>query len=106
MSIRPIDMSAPVARSMEISQANAAHGRPAVQNDQFAKQMQKEVRKDEQSVRNLDKAEKNQVNKDDSRKQQGKGKQENKEQGQQPKNKEAAAALAAYKSMSMVDIKI
>lgn len=104
MSMRPIDLQALVPRSYEVNRTNSIDAaRPELQHQQFAKQLDKEVRHEEQFVKESGKAEKGIVDKDAGNK--NKNQQKNKEE-QNRKNKPASEALAAYKSMSMVDIKV
>lgn len=107
MSIRPIDMLSAVPRSYEVNRTNSIDAaRPEMQQQHFAKQLDKEIRHDEQFVKESNKSEKGVINKDGSNKNAGSGKRNNAGDGEKGKNNEASKALQAYKSTSMLDIKV
>lgn len=105
MSIRPIDLQAAVPRSYEINRTSGIDAsRPEMQQQHFAKQLDKEIKHDEQAVKQSAHAEKGLVNRDGSNKNKDSRKKDG--EAKKGKSKDAAEALKSYKSMSMVDIKI
>jgi hypothetical protein len=101
--MRPIDLQSLIPRSYEVNRASSIDAaKPEMQQQQFVKQFDKELRHETQFVKESGKTEKGLVDKDGKNKNQQNGK----EKGKQGKKNEAAAeALAAHKSMSMLDIK-
>ena len=100
MSIRPIDMQMPVQRSADVIQAsnNAAH-RPENLYQQFAERLQRETAHNEKHVRQSNKSEEETIKRDGRRNaKQGSGREKEKEKKK--------AAIYAYKSGSLLDIRI
>ncbi|MDR1209399.1 MAG: hypothetical protein LBK41_03655 [Clostridiales bacterium] len=101
MSMRPIDLKAALGNSYEVNRASGADGsRAGMQQAHFARQMDKETVHAERFVRESDKGA--QTNPD------GRGNGSGAFGGakKKKKNPEAAAALSAYKSSSIVDIRV
>jgi hypothetical protein len=104
MSFRPVDLQAALPRSYEVNRMNGSDAaRQGSQQTYFTRHLNKEIDHDERFVKQSSES-----NKDNFVKRDGKG-----GQGQgggaarhRKENKEAAAALNAYKSSGMVDIKV
>jgi hypothetical protein len=104
--MRPIDLQALIPRSYEVNRANSINAaRPEMQQQQFVKQLDKEIQHEEQFVKESGKTEKGVVDKDARNKNKHNGKEKG-QQNQGKKNEPAARALAEHKSTSMLDIKV
>ena len=98
MSMRPIDLQSMVPRSYEINRTSSVEAaRPEQMQHHFAKQLDKEVKHEEQFVKESTRSEKGIVDKDGRNKNKNSGNKEDKNK----KNK-----TAAHKSLGMVDIQI
>lgn len=104
MSIRPVDLQVLVQKSGEIHRMNDNNQRQDLNTQAFADVMKKEVKLDDQQVRNLNKSEQEKINKD------GKGnasydKQE-KEKEDEKKEKGKDALKEAPRHTGMFDMSI
>ena len=64
MSIRPIDLTVSVQRSVEVHRSENGVGRPDVAQQHFASELQKQVENDDRAVNKRNKSEESDVNKD------------------------------------------
>ena len=101
MSLRPIDMQMPVQRSADVIQAsnNAAH-RPEYLHQQFAQRLQRETEHNDKHVRQSNRPEEEVIKREG---------REHSKRGSERDNKEKEkkkAAINAFKSGSIIDIRV
>lgn len=103
--VRPIDLQGAVPNSYEVGRMGSAEAlRPELLQQQFSRQLNKEIRHDEQFVRESNKSEQSQIDKDGKNNRRNNGEESSRKKNN--KNPAAAAALKEYKSTSMLDIRI
>jgi len=100
MPLRPIDMQMPVQRSADVIQAsNNAARRPEHLHQQYAERLQREAEHNDKHVRQPNKSEEEAINREGRRQS---GRDSEKEANKEKKK----AALHAFKSGSILDIRI
>ena len=106
MSIRPIDFQVSVGRAVEtIRMANESMNRPEVQNQAFAKELDKQVTQETKQVNRTGEAEFTKVTEDGKNK--GNGKEQKKKKKDDDKDDiKTAAKLLGKSGRSMYDVKI
>jgi len=101
MSLRPIDMQMPVQRSADVVQAsnNAAH-RPENLHQQFAERLRRETEHNDKHVRQSNKPEEGTIDREGRERSKRGSDRENKEK------EKKKAALSAFKSGNILDIRV
>ena len=97
--IRPVDMQLAVPRTQELTQNNA-QGRPELQQQQFAQQLNKRVEQENQTVNQTNKSEGQNVDKDGSNG--GTGGKNRRKNGEK---KDEKAKPKPYERSGLLDIK-